>query len=77
MLIGAGVNAGVIARFLTDLPAARAFHMSGKTLLESGMQFRREGVPMGLPGLEEWHISQTDAAAVRAARSVLDEADGK
>ena len=77
VLIGAGVNAGVIARFLTDLPAARAFHMSGKTLLESGMQFRREGVPMGLPGLDEWHISQTDAAAVRAARTVLDEADGK
>ena len=64
----------MIARFLTDFPAARAFHMSGKTLLESGMQFRREGVPMGLPGLDEWHISQTDAAAVRAARTVLDKA---
>lgn len=75
VLIGAGVvNAGVIARFLTDFPAARAFHMSGKTLLESGMQFRREGVPMGLPGLDEWHISQTDAAAVIAARTVLDKA---
>lgn len=26
---------------------------SGKTELESRMRFRREGVPMGLPGLDE------------------------
>lgn len=42
--------------------------MSGKAELESRMVFRREGVPMGLPGLDEWHIQQTDTASVRAAR---------
>jgi copper homeostasis protein len=73
VLVGAGVNAKAIARFRRELPAARAFHMSGKTELESGMIFRREGVPMGLPGLDEFHIQQTDPAAVRAARTVLDE----
>ena len=73
VLVGAGVNAGVISRFRKELPTARAFHMSGKTDLESGMVFRREGVPMGLPGLDEFHIQQTDPAAVRAARTVLDE----
>ena len=72
VLIGAGVNAAVIARLRAQLPGARAFHMSGKMLLESGMRFRREGVPMGLPGLDEWHIQQTDAEAVRAARAALD-----
>ena len=36
------------------------------------MTFRREGVPMGLPGLDEWHIQQTDPAAVHAARIALD-----
>ena len=36
------------------------------------MRFRREGVPMGLPGLDEWHIQQTSAEAVRAARLALD-----
>lgn len=71
VLIGAGVNAQVITRLRTRLPGARAFHMSGKKLVESGMKFRREGVPMGLPGLDEWHIQQTDAAAVRAARAAL------
>lgn len=73
VLIGAGVNAGVIREFRRDCPGARAFHMSGKTELESGMRFRREGVPMGLPGLDEWHIQQTSPEAVKAARAALDE----
>ena len=73
VLIGAGVNASVIRTFRQEIPGARAFHMSGKMELESGMIFRREGVPMGLPGLDEWHIQQTDPAAVQAARIVMDE----
>ena len=72
VLIGAGVNAAVIRNFRQKLPHARAFHMSGKTELESAMVFRREGVPMGLPGLDEWHIQQTDPSAVRLARTALD-----
>ncbi len=59
VLIGAGVNAGVIAAFREKYPQSRAFHMSGKTEIESGMRFRREGVPMGLPGVDEWHIPVT------------------
>lgn len=71
VLIGAGVKASVIRDFRASYPGARAFHMSGKTELESGMRFRREGVPMGLPGLDEWHIQQTDTEAVKAARAAL------
>jgi len=71
VLIGAGVNAKVISHFRRELPGACAFHMSGKTEIESGMVFRREGVPMGLPGLDEWHIQQTSLEAVAAARAVL------
>ena len=73
VLVGAGVNAKTITAFREQFPQVRAFHMSGKKDIESGMHFRREGVPMGLPGLDEWHIQQTDAAAVRAARLALDE----
>ena len=71
ILIGAGVNAQVIRRFRQNVPGAAAFHMSGKTELESQMVFRREGVPMGLPGLDEWHIQQTSREAVQAARTAL------
>ena len=73
VLIGAGVNASVIRTFRAEVSGARAFHMSGKMELESGMVFRREGVPMGLPGLDEWHIQQTDPEAVQAARTAMDE----
>lgn len=73
ILIGAGVNADVIRQFRQELPGARAFHMSGKMELESAMRFRREGVPMGLPGLDEWHIQQTSVDAVKAARAAMDE----
>lgn len=73
VLIGAGVKAEVIRMFRESCPGARAFHMSGKTDLESGMRFRREGVPMGLPGLDEWHNPQTSREAVIAARAALDE----
>lgn len=73
ILIGAGVNANVIRHFRKNIPGAMAFHASCKTELESTMVFRREGVPMGLPGLDEWHIQQTDETAVRMARAALDE----
>ena len=72
VLIGAGVNAKVIASFREKCPQARAFHMSGKTEIESDMRFRREGVPMGLPGLDEWHIQQTSIENIKAARAALD-----
>ena len=45
--------------------------MSGKVTLESGMKFRREGVPMGIPGMDEFSVWRTDAARIRAAREVL------
>ena len=71
VLIGAGVNASVISVFRSRFPEASAFHMSGKTEIESGMRFRREGIPMGIPGFDEWHIQQTCEGAVRAAKTAL------
>ena len=73
VLIGAGVKAAVIRTLRTRLPQACAFHMSGSNDTESAMIFRREGVPMGLPGLDEWHIRQTDEQAIRLAKEALSE----
>ena len=72
VLVGAGVNAKVIAAFREVYPQAHAFHMSGKTNIPSGMVFRRDGVPMGIPGFDEWNIPQTSREAVAAARQALD-----
>lgn len=73
VLVGAGVNAKVISAFRAEFPNAAAFHMSGKTDIPSGMRFRREGVPMGLKGFDEWSLQQTGPEAVKAARKALDE----
>lgn len=72
ILIGAGVKAAVIEDIRALHPDAVAFHMSGKTDVPSKMRFRRAGVPMGLPGLDEWHIPTTSLDAIQAARKVLD-----
>ena len=71
VLIGSGVKAEVIRAFRDRFPSAAAFHMSGKADLESGMVFRRKDVPMGLPGLDEWHIQQTAQEAVCLAKKAL------
>ena len=71
VLIGAGVSSQIITAFRRELPNARAFHMSGSTGVESGMRFRREGIPMGIPGFDEWHIKQTSQSIIEAAVSAL------
>ena len=71
ILVGAGVSP-------TNLPAltretgASAFHLSAKQVLDSRMTFRREGVPMGLPGFSEFELWQTSEDTIRNARTVLD-----
>lgn len=71
ILVGAGVSASNIPA-LAAQTGARAFHLSGKQVLDSHMTFRREGVPMGLPGFSEFEIWQTSETNIRAARSALD-----
>ena len=71
ILVGAGVNANVI-RDLQPKTGANAFHLSAKRVENSRMQFRRENVPMGLPGLSEFSLWRCDENAVRAAREAFD-----
>ena len=71
VLIGSGVGPENIHRILDTLPNARAFHASCKVMIESKMTFRRKEVPMGLPGFDEWHIQQTDEAAVHKLKEAI------
>ena len=71
ILAGAGISAQNIP-VLAAQTGVRAFHLSGKQVLQSRMIFRREGVPMGLPGFSEFEVWQTSEANVRAARQALD-----
>ena len=71
VLIGAGITPANIRTLLYELPSAAAFHASCKTQIESSMVFRRADIPMGLPGLDEWHIQLTDEDAVRKLKEML------
>lgn len=71
ILIGGGVSASVIADFRREYPASRAFHLSGKTVLDSGMTYRNAEVSMGLPGISEFQVWRTDERAIRCAADVL------
>lgn len=73
ILAGAGIDADAVKILLADTNLT-AFHMSGKKTVNSGMLFRNPFVNMGLPGLSEYDIWQTDAAKVRAVRALLDAA---
>ena len=68
---GSGVNAANIAQ-LREKTGACAFHLSAKKTVESGMVFRREGVPMGLPMMSEFERFVTDCAAVTKAKKALE-----
>lgn len=70
--VGGGIDASVI-REVYHMTGARAYHMSGKVLVDSSMAYRKDGVSMGLPSISEYKIWQTDEARIREARQVLEE----
>lgn len=73
ILAGAGINADAVKMLLAQT-GLTAFHMSGKKVLNSGMLYRNPDVSMGLPGMSEYDIWQTDTESVRAVRRLLDQA---
>ena len=73
ILAGGGIKASTIEK-LVKQTSLTAFHMSGKIVVESSMEFRNPAVSMGLPGISEYNIWLTDENNVREARRVLDEA---
>ena len=70
ILAGAGVTSVNIAE-IAKKTGVRAFHMSGKRLLESGMRYRNERVHMGLGSLSEFECYRTDEAEIRRAAEIL------
>ncbi len=70
ILAGAGIGPESI-RELADYTGVCSFHMSGKKVLDSQMEFRRVGVPMGIPRFSEFEIWQTDAEQVKRAAEIL------
>lgn len=68
---GASVSSENIP-LLYEKTGIRAYHMSGKVLLDSPMLYRKKDVSMGIASMSEYEIMQTDEKLVREARAVLD-----
>ncbi len=73
ILAGGGVDADAVKTLLSQT-ALTDFHMSGKKRISSGMQYRNPSVSMGLPGMDEYTLWQTDEESIRSVRTLLDEA---
>ena len=71
IMAGAGINSQNLS-YLLEHSCLTAFHMSGKKVLESRMQYRNPYVNMGMPGFSEYEILRTDAKEIQKARAVLD-----
>ena len=71
IMAGSGVNASVISE-IYEKTHITAYHMSGQRLVDSRMEFRRESVPMGADGFDEYKIIRTDEEKIAQARAVLD-----
>lgn len=70
IMAGGGVSAEMIPR-LRDVTGAVAYHMSGKTMSDSPMRYRKKDVHMGLPGISEYALWRTDGEKIRAAAEIL------
>ncbi len=72
IMAGAGIGESTV-KLLLEQTGLTAFHMSGKRIKNSGMLFRNPNVSMGLPGMSEYEIWETDANAVAAVKKLLSE----
>ena len=70
ILVGGGVKSSNIAE-IAKTTGAYAFHMSGKKLCSSGMQYRNERVHMGLEGISEFEIYRTDEEEIYRTVEIL------
>ena len=76
ILVGSGVNARTVGLLLNELlPCGlREVHLSGGGWVPSEMEFRREGLGMGVGGDGEWGVWRTDEDKVREVRGLVDAA---
>lgn len=73
IMAGAGVSPDVIRYFLEKTRITN-YHLSAKKIVESGMCYRKEGVPMGIAAMGEYGIFRTDSEIVAEAKRVLTKA---
>lgn len=64
ILAGGGVNPGN-AREIIERSGVRELHASARSLVQSAMKYRSEGISMGMPGSDEYARPVTNESIVR------------
>lgn len=70
ILAGGGVSEKTISSLIHEA-GIHDFHMSGKTVLDSEMLYRKKEVHMGIAGMDEYAILRTDEEQVRLAKEAI------
>lgn len=70
IMAGSGVSPDNMTQ-LQEKAGIKHFHMSGKKVLASRMEYRKENVPMGLPAFSEFEIWQTDGEKIANGAKIL------
>lgn len=70
IMAGAGVTPEVIRQFRANTEIT-CYHLSAKKVVESGMRYRKDDVPMGLPVMDEYRIFRTDSGIVAEAKKAM------
>ncbi|WP_040213480.1 copper homeostasis protein CutC [Clostridium polynesiense] len=70
ILVGSGVNSTNADRIIKHTNAT-SLHLSGRVDLDSGMEYRKEEVSMGLPLISEYTIQRTSAEEIKKVRDLL------
>ena len=70
IMAGAGIDARAIQSLYPDT-GIHCYHMSGKRILNSAMEYRSDKVHMGLSSFSEYEIWQTDEDEFRACAEIV------
>lgn len=70
IMAGSGVSPDNMKK-LHEEAKIRHFHMSGKKILASRMEYKKDHVPMGLPAFSEFEIWRTDGEKVAQGAEIL------
>ena len=70
ILVGGGVNVETV-RIVRAAAEISSFHMSGKVIGGSRMQYRQEDVHMGLPGFSEYQVYRADEKEIAGVADFL------
>ncbi|WP_113671125.1 copper homeostasis protein CutC [Vallitalea guaymasensis] len=70
ILIGGGVKAEIIEE-MYKFTGATSYHMSGKEVINSSMEYRKEEVSMGIASLSEYSIWQTSSIKISQVKNIL------